>query len=103
MKKPESQKILVENIKTPQQLGLAVRRLRKELGLGQKELSVMASIRQPTVSELEKGKGTLETFFKVLQAMGSNLSLGSKGIKISQVESKSSGKKMLNLLFSEEK
>jgi HTH-type transcriptional regulator/antitoxin HipB len=52
------------------QLGAAVRRRRRELGLSQEELARRVSLRQGTISTLEKGDGAqLGTILNVLAAL----------------------------------
>lgn len=68
----------ITNIKTPDQLGLAVKRHRKHLGLSQGELSKLINMRQPTISDIENGRGTLDSFFRIIQALETNLSLSSQ-------------------------
>jgi transcriptional regulator with XRE-family HTH domain len=87
----------IANIKTPDQLGLAVRRLRKHIGLSQGELSKLINMRQPTISDIENGRGTLDSLFRIIQALEINLSLNSQAT--SEIETKSSKiSDMLDLL-----
>ena len=65
----------IANIKTAEQLGLAVKRLRKQKNLSQTDLSKLMNMRQPTISDIENGRGTLESFFKIIQSLQINLSL----------------------------
>lgn len=67
-------KLKIDYIKTPTQLGVAIKRLRKSKGLSQSELSKMMNMRQPTISDIENGKGTIDSLFKIIQALGVNLS-----------------------------
>jgi HTH-type transcriptional regulator / antitoxin HipB len=58
--------------RTPKQLGAVIRRRRRALHLSQGELGHQASLRQATISALEKGEpGTqLQTVTDVLAALG---------------------------------
>ncbi len=65
----------INNINTPNKAGLALKRLRKSKNLSQADLAKMMNMRQPTISDVENGKGTLESFFKIIQALKLNLEL----------------------------
>ncbi len=67
--------ILIENINTPEMLGVALRRLRKNSGMSQDQLANAVNMRQATISDIENGRGTLESLFKVIQALKINLVL----------------------------
>lgn len=67
--------ILIENINTPEMLGVALKRLRKNSGMSQDQLAKIINMRQATISDLENGRGTLESLFKVIQALKLNLAL----------------------------
>lgn len=85
----------IENINTPKKAGLALKRLRKLQNLSQADLAKMMNMRQPTISDVENGKGTLDSFFKIVQALKLNLELSSPGV----VKAKLSGKsKVLTML-----
>lgn len=71
-------RIVIENINTPQKLGVALKRLRKNKKLTQAELAKKMNMRQPTISDVENGKGTLESLFKIIQALQVNLVLGNQ-------------------------
>jgi HTH-type transcriptional regulator/antitoxin HipB len=63
---------MVEQIaRTPKQVGDALRRRRRSLGMHQKDLSGKAGLRQGTISDVEAGEpGTkLQTLFDVLTAL----------------------------------
>jgi len=63
-------------LRTPAQLGAALRRRRKTRGLTQTDLSGRIAKRQATISNLEtEGGGTLETLFAVLAALDLELAL----------------------------
>lgn len=57
--------------RTPKQIGAAVRRRRRALGLNQNDVSTKMQLRQATISGLEAGEaGTqLRTLFGVLTAL----------------------------------
>jgi HTH-type transcriptional regulator / antitoxin HipB len=56
--------------RTPKQVGDAVRRRRRALGMDQKDLAGKAGLRQATISAVEAGEsGTLRTLFDVLTAL----------------------------------
>ncbi len=65
--------LTIENINTPLMLGVALRRHRKELGMSQDELAKFVNMRQATISDLENGRGTLESFFKMIQVLKINV------------------------------
>ena len=56
-------------------LGLAIKRIRKKKGLSQTDLANKMGMRQPTISDIENGRGTLDSFLKIIQALNINLSL----------------------------
>lgn len=68
----------IENINTTEKAGVALRRLRKLKKLSQAELARMMGMRQPTISDIESGKGTLESFFRIIQALKINISFSGK-------------------------
>ena len=86
----------IENINTPKKAGLALKRLRKLQNLSQAELAKMMNMRQPTISDVESGKGTLESFFKIIQALKLNMVLSNPTILRSKSNSKVN--KMLSYL-----
>jgi len=56
--------------RTPKQVGEAVRRRRRSLGMTQKDIAGKTNLRQATISGVEAGEsGTLRTFFDVLTAL----------------------------------
>lgn len=61
--------------RTPNQIGAAVRRRRRAMGMNQNEVSTKTQLRQATVSGLEAGEpGTqLRTLFNVLTALNLEL------------------------------
>lgn len=64
-------------IKTPEQLGNALREARKALGLTQAQLALAAGVGVRFVVELEAGKPTLwlEHILRVVDALGGEMSL----------------------------
>ena len=65
------------SIQTPDDLGRAVRKARKALGLTQPQLALAAGVGVRFVVEMEAGKPTLrlENILRVLQALGGTLTL----------------------------
>lgn len=86
----------IDNINTPKKVGLALKRLRKQQNLSQADLAKMMNMRQPTISDVESGKGTLDSFFKIVQALKLNLELSSQGV----VKAKPSGKSKVRTVLS---
>ena len=64
-------------IKNSRELGACIRAERKRLKVTQKELAMTAGVGLRYLIELERGKPTarMEGMFKVLQALGLNLSV----------------------------
>jgi HTH-type transcriptional regulator / antitoxin HipB len=64
-------------VRTPKQLGNALRRVRASLPLTQSELGQRARVRQPTISTIEAGSPgvKLDTLFAVLAALDLELVL----------------------------
>ena len=64
-------------IRTPQQLGNALRAARKQLGLTQPQLALAAGVGVRFIVELEAGKPTLrlENVLRVIDALGGELQL----------------------------
>ncbi len=92
--------ILIENINTPEMLSVALRRLRKNSGMTQNELAAIVNMRQATISDLENGRGTLESLFKVIQALKLNLALSNlKTIK--ERDDSSRARRILDMLNDE--
>ena len=97
-----SQEVLkIENINTPEKAGLALKRLRKLKNLSQADLAKMMNMTQPTISDVESGKGTLDSFFKIIQALKLNLELSNQGGSKLKTSSKSKVKRMLSYLEDE--
>lgn len=91
----------IENINTPKKAGLALKRLRKIKNLSQADLAKMMNMRQPTISDVESGKGTLDSFFKIIQALKLNLELSNQGTSKIKGNSKSKVNRMLSYLENE--
>jgi len=64
-------------IRTPQQLGTALRSARKHLGLTQPQLALAAGVGVRFIVELEAGKPTLrlENVLRVIYALGFDIQL----------------------------
>lgn len=64
-----------EVVRSPVDLGAAVRRRRNRLGLTQAELAEVAGVGKRFLSELERGKSTAEVgrVFRVVQVLGMDL------------------------------
>ena len=86
----------IDNINTPKKAGLALKRLRKLQNLSQADLAKIMNMRQPTISDVESGKGTLDSIFKIVQALKLNLELSSSGT----VKAKLSGKSKVHAVLS---
>jgi HTH-type transcriptional regulator / antitoxin HipB len=58
-------------VRTPKNLGHAVRQARKSKNLTQKELAAMSGVWQETISKIENGSGgaKLETVFDLIAAL----------------------------------
>ena len=74
----------IRNMKTVTnsvELGAAIRAERKRLTVTQKELAMAAGTGLRFLIELERGKPTsrIKGVFKVLQALGTKLAIGTKG------------------------
>jgi len=65
-------------VRTPQQLGSALRSARKHLGLTQPQLALAAGVGVRFIVELEAGKPTLrlENVLRVIDALGGEVQLG---------------------------
>ncbi len=96
MKTDES--LRIDNINTPKKAGLALKRLRKQQNLSQADLAKMMNMRQPTISDVESGKGTLDSFFKIVQALKLNLELSSPGALKAKLSGKSKVRAVLSYL-----
>jgi HTH-type transcriptional regulator / antitoxin HipB len=65
------------SIRSPQQLGLALRAARKQLGLTQPQLALAAGVGVRFIVDLEAGKPTLrlENVLRVIDALGGEIQL----------------------------
>lgn len=70
-----SESLTIENIKDATSFGIALKRIRKQRKLSQAELARLLNMRQPTVSDIENGRGTLDSVFKLIGALQINLVL----------------------------
>lgn len=92
-----SKEIVIENINTASALGVALKRLRKNAGMSQEQLASQLNMRQATISDLENGRGTLESLFKIVQAL--KINLGTSNVSsLKKVAQSSKAKKVLDLL-----
>jgi len=66
------------SIRSPQQLGHALRAARKQLGLTQPQLALAAGVGVRFIVDLEAGKPTvrLEHVLRVIDALGGEMQLG---------------------------
>jgi HTH-type transcriptional regulator / antitoxin HipB len=64
-------------VRTPIELGNALRKRRRELGLGQEEVSGVIGVNRRVVGELERGKGTvqLQIAMDVARVLGLDIEL----------------------------
>ncbi|PIP93308.1 MAG: transcriptional regulator [Bdellovibrio sp. CG12_big_fil_rev_8_21_14_0_65_39_13] len=92
-----SKDIVIENINTPTAFGVALKRLRKNSGVSQDQLAHLLNMRQATISDIENGRGTLESLFKVIQALKINLVLSNSSFTKDK-DHKSKARKILDLL-----
>lgn len=65
-------------VRSPKQLGVALRTYRRDRGLTQAELSARAGLRQATISQIETGHeaARLSTILAILRALDLELSIG---------------------------
>jgi len=81
MKQEPRKSITIENIKDAKTLGIAIRRLRKANNLSQSDLAKKTEMIQATISGLENGRGTIESFFKIIQILKINLCLSNSSFE----------------------
>jgi len=69
-----------ELARSPEQIGNAIRRVRKKRGMSQSELGQKAGLRQETISLIENGNpaAKLETILAVLAALDLQFEIGSR-------------------------
>jgi HTH-type transcriptional regulator/antitoxin HipB len=79
---------VVSVVRIPSQMGAAIRRQRKLMGLSQTQLGEKTNLRQATISELEGGKGgiQLKTLTDVLAALDLELIVQSRSKAAVEVE-----------------
>lgn len=79
------------SVRSPQQLGQALRAARKQLGLTQPQLALAAGVGVRFIVDLEAGKPTLrlESVLKVIDALGGEIQLA--GLPTETVEDPSGG------------
>lgn len=72
--------------RTPQQIGNAIRRVRKRLGLNQAELGHRAGLRQATVSLIETGNpaARIDTILTLLAALDLEFQIGQRSAPVHQ-------------------
>ena len=90
--------LLIENLNTTKQLGLAVRRVRKLKGVSQAKLANLMMMRQSTISDIENGRGTLESLFKIIQALKINLAISTTSLQDFKFPKKTKAQKLLELI-----
>ena len=82
--------LVIDNINSSKKLGVALRRFRKANGWTQLELSKKANIRQGPVSEVENGRGNIETFLKIVQSLKLNVVMMTGSLESKTSEEKNS-------------
>lgn len=88
----------IDKINTAKKAGLALKRLRKAQGLSQADLAKIMNMRQPTISDVESGRGTLDSFFKIVQALKLNLELSDQSLQKTTPKKNKAIKEMLSYL-----
>lgn len=92
-----TKELTIEHINTGVKLGVALKRLRKQAGLTQDELAKMVNMRQATVSDLENGRGTIDSLFKLIQILKLNLVLSNQA-NLQSAKQKTKASEVLDLL-----
>lgn len=92
-----AKELTIEHINTGAKLGVALKRLRKQAGLTQDELAKMVNMRQATVSDLENGRGTIDSLFKLIQILKLNLVLSNQA-NLQTAKQKTKASEVLDLL-----
>ncbi len=90
--------IQIQNINTSKALGIALKRLRKKSNMSQDQLAKVLDMRQATISDIENGRGTLDSLFKVIQALKINLSVSNNSNSSKNTKNNSKTRSVLNLL-----
>ena len=89
--------LTIQNINTPNMLGIALKRHRKQRGMSQDELAKTVDMRQATISDLENGRGTLDSFFKLIQILKINVVFSNQN-SLPKSTSSSKTKEIIDLL-----
>jgi transcriptional regulator with XRE-family HTH domain len=89
--------LTIENINTSSMLGVALKRHRKQTGISQDELAKVVGMRQATISDLENGRGTLDSFFKVIQILKINVVFSNQR-SLQRSDDETKAKKIIDLL-----
>ena len=102
MKTEES--IIINSINTPKKAALAIKRIRKIKNLTQADLAKIANMRQPTISDVEKGAGTLQSFFKIIQALNIEVvvSMNKPKVVIKNTKKQNKVESVLNMLMDDQ-
>ena len=76
------------SIKSPNQLGAAIRARRKQLKVTQKDLAMTCGTGLRFIIDLEKGKPTCQIgkILQVLQALGLEVQIAHPGVELGQVD-----------------
>ncbi|PTX99246.1 transcriptional regulator [Spartobacteria bacterium LR76] len=80
---------MADLVRNAKQLGNAIRRARRRLGMSQGELGERAGVRQGTISEIENGTrgGQLETVLALLAVLGLELQVTARsGDSLADIE-----------------
>jgi transcriptional regulator with XRE-family HTH domain len=93
----------IENINTVEKAGNSLKRFRKIKKLSQTDLAKMMNMRQSTVSDVERGKGNLLSFIRIIQALKLNFKLSleettNKKVKFKKNESLNKKNKLKKVL-----
>lgn len=82
-----------ELARSPEQLGNAIRRVRKKRGMSQSELGEKAGLRQETISLIESGNpaAKLETILAVLSALNLEFQINERTTQMSLAEALKAG------------
>ena len=88
----------IENVNTTALLGVSLKRIRKQKGLSQEAVAKQMGMRQATVSDIESGKGTLDSLMKLIQVLQLNLVISNTSVSLKK---NSKTQKMLSMLEDE--
>ena len=69
---------MLDLARSPEQIGNAIRRVRKKMGMSQSELGELTGLRQATISQIEKGHpaAKIETVLGILSALNLEFQIG---------------------------